>query len=446
MYNIFKYILSFYRNNKSVYYTIGIIYIYLEICNYLRFRDRRKNVVSNLYDGKSGTYTSLLWMYNCLTTSKKPINLEIDKLKKYISTNREITWKDVYTFVRELNSIRHYSIKTHNMLLLITKFLCIKHEIPYDDNYKHPISFEYDPPICTGSTPTTIIYKPLFLSCILDCIAYLSYIYIHMNSYVKHTEYTIDGSLTFYIKKNINSNKTIVLFHGLVYFASAPYIHFFNYFSNYNVIVINLTKLDGTDYSNSRHFSYSNLERAIYNTLLQNNLITAFSDNNDYYFIGHSLGGSIISGLLHESRKLLRPKKIILIEPVCIPHKLISTSEFMFCDMEGLKSIIKIDNNIITSLFYYLFICDINVQQHTNKLTGDGFGTFFKPDTFNGKTLVILSDGDKIVEHDELKDFLVANYHNVTCDTIIDSDHGRFMINKNKMEYVVNSCISFIES
>jgi hypothetical protein len=427
------------------YARLGIIiifYIIFEYINYRKYRHEYKSAIVPVYGDKCGSYEDLLWYYESLTNSEQPVEMNIEDISFY--TSKKLTWEDIYVLNRDYLCITdsEYNKKKHDLLAKCTYLQCKKMNIsvPCEDEIRH-VSFYHIPPIMHGKCTFTSIYKPVALIGVLKIFGYVVDLYSSFSGYKTHTMYTPEGEIDILVK-DVKSRKTLVFIHGISLYGSVPYIPLFNKlinknkFNEYNVVMIQIPNLSFSKYQN-RHFSFGQLSMDLHHFLIKNSF-------NKYYLLGHSLGSIILTGLLNDERKILKPEKVVLIDPLCFLCDVLYSHRIAFWSWSQICEKIPKLNLLVRWCLLFLCLKDINVQKITKRLTGDPISSIYRQNTYRGEILAYFGDKDYVINSKKIISYVNSHFPSIQTYLEPEAEHGTFVTHAYFSNRFIDTITRFI--
>lgn len=227
----------------------------------------------------------------------------------------------------------------------------------------------------------------------------------------------------------------IVFIHGAGIGGAGPYMFFLNKFKNNTLILVQMPNISGSHYQMVLPSLY-NYTSAIKSLFREENITS-------YILMAHSLGTDIATSIINDTTKRLYPKKLILIDPICVPHHLDQTHYLPFMTLTEINTpVLNPFEKLINVFKLNLIIKDIWMQQVACRFLNSGADCIFRYQVC--PTLFCFGGGDTIVPSNKICDYLKHNYTDLELFYYDGVNHGDFLINEAYAQALFNRINSFI--
>jgi hypothetical protein len=397
-----------------------IIYLILELINYIYFLKIKNNILKKEY--YYGNRFDSKMRNNFLNTENKikyvSDHIEFHKINNISLSNIPLDsfidffLSTYYNKSREQAEIKHLS-------------LVYKDIQNFQKKYKINLTDKNDNIFKTfGKTDIYCIYKPIPITILFYSVKFLSELKLKLNGFKKYYSPKTNICYWYKIKKDSKSDP-LMFFHGLG-IGIIPYLNFIIEMSNNITVICPVLPNISNVYFHPLKFNLCNNDFFPNFSLIKNEIdqILSLHKINSINIIGHSFGTFILSSLLLSSSLRHRIKEKIFIDPVCFHSNLVKVLKSVDIKKDD-------DGSLKPKILHYFIYLDIYVKYALNRNLFSMEFLWGDFEYFDENTMIILSEKDTIVPSEDIYEDMYNDGYVDKIEWLENALHGDIFTTNN---------------
>jgi len=303
-----------------------VAYIVFELISFQRFRRRIARLQISRCCDRRGTLDDLKWWQSAVNHPSCPLSISKHSLQRFLDDQEDaaeqVTWEHYYAIVSECFCIATPSPSEHQLILKITASMAAKQGLAQPPAGAKPPNCQA--PLAFGRSPVQVFHKPLiFEACMYGFRCAVDVVLLACGFRPRWIP-TPEGWMRYWVALPVKPDSGLmpaVFVHG-VGMGAAPYVLFLERIRRSwgaKLIVIELPNVSRSHFQDIMPNPSS--FRGAVRTILKNEL--DISAPGQYILLGHSLGTDFCTSIMndpfldHGGDSLLRPCRLVLMDPVC---------------------------------------------------------------------------------------------------------------------------------